>query len=358
MQIEVDGYTFTVLSRQLLDEYNSLLVRVEKVPTGGMLSLAPLQIFTPIAPPVSSTRLFVRSNSWGGMFRVCLQKPNDGYLEKADDYTRGTFAKMELQVFFSKIWNTLDESVPLPEQLEECSRAFKQLPNYMDRMKRCTGTVLDDIELLGKYTYDFDLPNSKIVSKAKANEYTRLSVDQRQHFYDTTIRLGSQVSVDPTVKDPPTVCKIKGSIYRVSIRGSCNSYFYFALLTISSNVDNVKNPMNLRNVNKSNRFVPLITVPKTPHSNPVYDSLGIYPKYDIYPFDAKNIGKVLEYVQNCRYPSTRLCNQYVVNDEYAGSPFYADMRQKTLRTLKQKPKFNPKFRQSRRVRKALGIERA
>jgi len=319
--LRVDGVLFTVKSRVQLGPYNALIVHVNA------------------NARLSGHVLYIRSNSWGGLFRLCLQYEGMSMLIKADNYTRGTFVKIELQGYFSRCYNRLPLSNKFETNHTLCAQAFKFFGKLQgrenNRLIQCPVGEPDysTIERQFSYNYDFLIENPQIVMYEELDEYNALSPEKKRKFVSKVAYGADEATYDDKIEFSPTKCKVKGNVYRISIHGECPTFFYYAIVNLVTKVEKGDNPNPISSVDSANRFIPLITVPQTRQNTPVsvlYDFFGIYENYSLGP--TKDIAKMLEYTQLCKKAHKRCSNVYVVNDEYVDNDFFTSIHRHTHRT--------------------------
>ena len=330
MEITVDGVLFTVLERIVIGNYEGLVVTSQKQ-----------SVFSMSAKTLVDTLLYVRSNSWGGMFRLCLQdRGGGGYFKKGADYTRSTFVKIELQLHFFKCWDVLHTTQLKSAEHEYCVNATDFYPNKREDLARTIQCPIgdpdyDSIQKIGNYKYDYEVDNVTLCEETKMNEYLALTEAQRKR-YAPEIACHQDIRRDPRNVFEPTHVRLTGSIFRISIPGSCPTYFYYCLVNIKTTTAKDDNPIALTNVDERDRMIPLITVPQTQKIDRDCELLGIYSQYA--QNSSSSIAKVMEHVQMCDRRGARCTNSYVVNDEY-DAPLFAAVRTHTLnqrRTLFKK----------------------
>ena len=327
---------FKVVERILLGSYEGLIVETEK-----------RSAFSMTAQAIVNQLLFVRSNSWGGMFRLCLQD-GGGEFKKGADYTRSTFATMELQLHFLKCWPKLPVKHRLTNPIHElCVDANVRYPRPReDKARKLTCPIgepdYSTLVKLGNYKYEYDVDNVTVYDETKKKEYTMLSESARRKHVAEITDGPQELLRDPKNVFDPTHVKLTGSIYRVSIpgQGDCALYFYYSLINIKTTVVQGDNPIDLSNIEERDRMVPLITVPQDPDLNRACEALGIYAQY--VENNSESVAKVMEYVQMCKRKGARCSNLYVLNKEYDDVPLFKAIKTTTLK--QRRAQFSERFK--------------
>lgn len=346
MSIVVDGFRFTVQSSVMLHDYSALIVSVQEGRGGApKLHLRPVErtAFEPFPTPPPSPVLerdlmFIRSNSWGGLFRLCFQSDSTGYLQKLDNYTRGTFVKMELQHYLCQQWSRLPVSRTYGDTHPLCIQAYSEFNHSQtgSRMIPCpNGTPdLSSIEFVFDYTYSFQIQNLKVMLESQYKAYSAMTYSQRRAHNPRIQHLTRGVSTDPSIVFNPTECTVSAKIYRIQVKGVCPVFFYYGIFGIVTRTKKDDNPVEILPVDQGNRFIPLISVPRTRLKNETYDAYGLYDRYA--QGFTQHIGKVLEYVQLCAKPNKRCSNNYVLNDEYVDVPEFVEIHRATNRKFSRR----------------------
>jgi len=345
MEITVDGVLFTVKERIRIGEYEGLLVTSQK-----------RSVFSMSATMMADTLLFVRSNSWGGMFRLCLQDSGGGgYFKKGADYTRSTFAKMELQIHFFNCWDRMRVTKVEPMENKYCIDATDLYPNKKEdalRTVKCPIGRPDytTLQKIGNYKYNYEVDNVTLCEMSKMDEYLDLPEDQRRKYNPNLKCIPNttqDIRRDPQNAFESTRVHLTGNIFRVSIPGTCPTYFYYSLVNIKTTTAKDENPISLSDVDETDKMIPLITIPQVQVLNRDCELLGIYSQYA--ENNSSSIAKVMEYVQACEKPGKRCTNSYVVNDEY-DAPLFAEVKTHTLR--QRRSRHTQKFK---RLKQTLGL---
>lgn len=320
MEITLDGVLFTVLERVQVGYYDGLIVSSQR-----------RSMFSMSAKPIVDELLFVRSNSWGGLFRLCVQEPGqDGYFVKGADYTRSTFAKMELQLHFFKCYDRMPVVKHRAVEHALCLAALDKYPSKaQDKARKIKCPIgepkYETLQKIGSYKYNYEVENATLCDRSKKKEYDLLPPAEKRQY---AAELCTQDIVrDPTNMFEPTRVKLSATLYCIELGGACPTYFYYSLIHLKTKTDQGDNPVALANIDERGMLVPLITVPVEEELDNDCKLLGLYSQYA--ENHSASIAKVLEYVHMCERRGARCTNAYVLNREY-DAPFFEAIKGKTL----------------------------